>query len=362
MAAKWRQDFGRLKALTLTGNYSMAHANKQHTLDRDKLLENSLSSIRLGIADYKLAFEEKQHQDRVLSSLRNLFSGILLLFKYKISIAVDSPEDAAELIYKTSKAQPLIDESGKVIWRPKFLDTTIEIEDIKIRFNMLKIDVNFDVIDQIRKHRNELEHLHPQSNLGKLTTLISDIFPILRDFINKQLNKNPAQLLGETWNIMLELNSFYIDTRNNCLNNWKEVGIPALMLICVPNICCEACASDLITPHPQSVKKSLLVKYEPNKYQYTCLECKHNGLIAPLLIEQLGNEFWHNPFDGDPLRVLTCIDCDNDSFISEEDKCYWCEYERRYKECLVCYSYLSVEEQEFRGLCSYHAHSAFKDD
>ena len=43
------------------------------------ILQNAIDSIQLGIEDYELI---KENPKRLISCTRNLFSGILLLFKY----------------------------------------------------------------------------------------------------------------------------------------------------------------------------------------------------------------------------------------------------------------------------------------
>ena len=48
----------------------------------NKLLQNAINSIEIGIEDYKLS---QQDERRIISCVRNVFAGILLLFKYKFS-------------------------------------------------------------------------------------------------------------------------------------------------------------------------------------------------------------------------------------------------------------------------------------
>lgn len=50
-------------------------------MSENKLLENAKYSIQLGIEDYRLA---KQNPIRNISSIRNIFTGLLLLYKYKL--------------------------------------------------------------------------------------------------------------------------------------------------------------------------------------------------------------------------------------------------------------------------------------
>lgn len=59
----------------------------------DTLLNNAISSIQIGIEDY-----ESEDERRVLSAVRNLTAGILLLFKEKLSEL--SPGDSNEVLLK----------------------------------------------------------------------------------------------------------------------------------------------------------------------------------------------------------------------------------------------------------------------
>lgn len=340
----------------------MSNQNKVHVLDRYKLLENSLSSIRLGMKDYKIATDENGDPARALSSLRNLHSGILLLFKYRISLAGSSPEDAAALIYKTSKALPSVDVNGQVTWKPQYQDNTIDIEDIKVRFKILNINYKFDLVDKIRRGRNEIEHLHPRTNLGELTTFVAELFPVVRDFIEKHLHMTPTELLEGSWLAMLNVHNFYNDTKKKCHSNWENCGIPKLMLQYIDCVFCDTCASSLITPTPELLKKGLTVIDHPDEFTYSCLECGSTDLITPLLFQALSNDYPFDPFDGGPSRILTCIECEQYSYVTDEDVCFWCDYEKTYDECLICHTSLSIDEQEFNGLCSYHAYAAAKDD
>lgn len=62
----------------------MAAAPKP-VLDVQKLHENALTSIRLGVEDFERCSGAAGDPARALSAVRNLFAGVLLLFKYKIA-------------------------------------------------------------------------------------------------------------------------------------------------------------------------------------------------------------------------------------------------------------------------------------
>ncbi len=90
-------------------------------LDAEKLKENALTSIRLGIEDFQrsqLAKDQGGDPARALSAVRNLFAGILLLFKYKIAVSVDDPDDASVLIFNPPEVLPQADGNGGIEWKP----------------------------------------------------------------------------------------------------------------------------------------------------------------------------------------------------------------------------------------------------
>ncbi|NIG19234.1 hypothetical protein F3J37_11180 [Pantoea sp. Al-1710] len=331
-------------------------------LNRERLLDNALSSVRLGIEDYKFATQPNGDPARALSSFRNLLSGVLLLFKYRISTSVKSAEDAAALIYVPHEVKPIVLDSGDVKWTPQLTKNTIETTAIQSRLQMLGIEIDWAVITKIKERRNELEHLHPSNTLGELTTIIAELFPVIRDFIEQHLYQTPTQLLGDTWLIMLEVSNFYQDTKKTCITRWEKYGIPARMMPYIEEASCGVCGSTLITPSPEILPLELNVSEDYREFRYSCLECNFTALISTLLLEALDNDYAINPFNGDEPRVLECIECGLESYVPEEDVCFWCEYTRTHEECAVCHNYLSIDEQEFNGLCSYHANLAFKDD
>lgn len=124
-------------------------------LDAHKLFENALTSIRLGIEDFELSQKREGSGDpaRALSAVRNLFAGVLLLFKYQITTCVDDPADAAQLIFVPPEVLPQGDGLGGVEWLPsgKFKASTIDVATIAKRFTSFCIEVDWDVIRKISR-------------------------------------------------------------------------------------------------------------------------------------------------------------------------------------------------------------------
>ncbi|WP_218667909.1 hypothetical protein, partial [Rodentibacter caecimuris] len=61
---------------------------------KNNLLENAKLSIQLGIEDFKLSESDNK---RKISSIRNIYAGLLLLYKYKL-VTIGSKDDPFKLI------------------------------------------------------------------------------------------------------------------------------------------------------------------------------------------------------------------------------------------------------------------------
>ena len=312
-------------------------------LDSDKLKENALTSIRLGIEDFqrsRLLIEQNGDPARALSAIRNLFAGVLLLFKYKIATSVDDPEVAATLIFNPPEVLPQADGNGGVEWQPvgKFKRTTIDVATIQRRFEGFDIEMDWATINKLQECRNHLEHLHPANTLGEVA-----------DFV--------AELLGAAWSIMLEHHTFLMDTRAECVAAWDEVGVPTLMQPWLEESQCEECGSSLLHPHAEDVEDSMSVEADDNRFRYVCVACGHSDHVGPLMIKNLNDAHDYDLRDGGEPGVETCYECQRDTFVIGEQHCLWCEAELDYTECAVCEDALGQDDQFNGGLCGYHHHA-----
>ena len=330
-------------------------------LDAEKLKENALTSIRLGIEDFqrsRLALEQNGDPARALSAIRNLFAGVLLLFKYKIATSVDAPEVAAALIFNPPEVLPQADGNGGVKWRPvgNFKKTTIDVATIRKRFDSFNIKVDWATIDKLQECRNHLEHLHPANTLGEVADFVAELFPILRDFVQTQMNEQPAVLLGAVWPIMLENHIFFIDTKAECIATWNEAGVPILMQPWLEECQCEECGSSLLRPHADDIEEGLSIEGYEEAFRYVCVACGNSDLIVRLMMKNLDDAYDYDPRDGGEPGVETCNECQRDTFVISEQHCLWCGMELDYSECAVCEEALRQDDQFNGGLCGYHSH------
>ncbi|HBM3240820.1 TPA: hypothetical protein LVL64_000131 [Klebsiella oxytoca] len=341
------------------------------TLDASKLFDNAQASIQLGIEDFQLSqkdFNNGGNPARALSSVRNLFAGMLLLFKYKIALSVNTPEDAYKLVHlPPTKTTPKPDGSGGISWEPDKFQTnkTIDVQEITDRFETFGIEIDWNAIKKLQKCRNHLEHLHPQNTLGELAGFVADLFPVLTTFITDELSKSPQQVLGKSWDIMLDHQIFYNQQLKECESTWDEAQVPDNMHRFLYNCICEECGSSLIKASPNSIGKGDTVEYDTIAnavFEYNCVSCTHTGFITPLLINAFEHEFFYWLPDGDEPTYETCYCCNRDTFVISEQKCYWCENQLDYDECTFCGETLNQDDQINGGLCGYCNYKFEKDD
>ncbi|STQ72496.1 hypothetical protein [Hafnia alvei] len=337
------------------------------TLDSQKLQENALLSIKLGIEDFELSQKELNNGGnpaRALSAVRNLFAGMLLLFKYKIATSVNTPEDAYLLIFNPPNVLPKPDGEGGVLWAPegKFKTTTIDTTTIEQRFKSFNIDVDWNTIKQLQNVRNHLEHLHPINTLGEVAGFVANLFPILSDFIKNQLNKDPLELLEESWSKMLKHNAFYETKRKECDQSWEFSGIPENMKNLLQKCSCDECHSELLAVSQESLTDRLTVKDNEENFTYKCISCGHSDLITPLLLQALNEDHDYDYYDYDNYNIEVCYQCSRNTFLIDEQLCVWCGTTLDYEKCNICGELLKQDDQDNDGLCGYHYSLVNKGD
>lgn len=335
-------------------------------LDATKLFNNALTSIRLGIEDFELSQKVRENGGdpaRALSAVRNLFAGVLLLFKFKLATCATDPAAAAQLIFMPPEIHPQGDGEGGVKWLPsgKFKPTTIDVGTIEKRFRAFAIEVDWPVIRKLQACRNDLEHLHPANTLGEVADFVSELFPVLWDFIQTQLQLSPTALLGEAWESMLNHHQFVESMAEQCRVGWAQAGIPERMQAWLEESYCEECGSTLVAPHPDSLKAGLQVESDTEDFEYLCLCCSHSGLISERMLEALSDAHYYDPSDGEDPPLEECEACGIYAFLTHDQSCQWCGAGLTYSQCVICFTGLGQDDQRNHGLCSYHANVAAKD-
>jgi len=174
----------------IAGVTSLGTATSRGYLSSMALLEYAVTSIELGIEDYN-----SQDPRRVLSATRNLFAGVLLLFKHKLALL--SPLGSDEVLLK-QKALPY-PSGANIEWRGKG-SKAVDVQQITERFESLQITVDWKRVERINKYRNNIEHYHDNRKPTDVRQLIAACFLVIRDFVRDHLGEDPVDLFNEvTW-------------------------------------------------------------------------------------------------------------------------------------------------------------------
>ncbi len=313
------------------------------------ILKNAIDSIAIGLEDYQSPDER-----RIVSSTRNIFAGILLLFKHKLCEL--SPSDSDEALIK-QRVLPEIDATGAVRWIGKG-NKTVDVQNIKERFESLGISVDWKRVERINKYRNDIEHYFSSLNTQSVQQLISDSFLIIRDFISEHLNEDPKQLLGDdAWAVLIEVNEVYEKEKATCGEALETLDyFNDEILNAFENYSCAECGSGLITPSERNV--------EAIEAEYTCKSCgktlPYEDIVKPAVSDYFSREVYLSHTDGGDSPITDCPECYS-IYLYNEGICSSCGHVAEH-ECQRCGSTIMPEELYAEPFCGYCAHVMSKDD
>jgi hypothetical protein len=305
------------------------------------LLVNAVSSIQLGVEDYT-----SEDPQRVLSAVRNISAGTLLLFKEKLRQL--SPEDSNELLVK-SKVAPELQPDGSIVFKGKG-KSTVDVQQIRDHFAALGIEVNWNAFDQISKVRNDVEHYHTDVQSHIMKELIAGTFSVIVPFIKKHLNSEPYDLLGAyTWGVLLEVNTIFETERGECEEALAKYNWPHPYIKQVSDAFrCPHCDSPLLKP----------VDLEANleDLSFICSSCSqitaHPDIATLALDELLFAEAYIAMTDGGDPPTSSCGTCNYETYVHDEGICVACGEGTFYASCSRCdRTIMNSEDWTEDGLC-----------
>lgn len=313
------------------------------------LIDNAVKSIQLGVADYDDA-------SRIVSSVRNVHAGILLLFKEKLRRL--SPAGSNEALLK-HRIVPSKDSSGTIIFVGKGRKT-VDVQGIKERFQELEVKADWSSFDRLTALRNDVEHYYTTDPSNVHQEAMAKAFAVANAFIRSELLDDPAKLLGSSsWDKLLDIKEVYDREKAECMALMAKIDWPGSALARVANqFECSKCSSSLLVPVDTTAT--------PPNIIFKCRGCGHridfSEQVAELLEEAYASESFEAAKEGTNPPLYTCPDCGDDTFLAEDGRCANCGYECEYNECAICHQPLGPDDQEFDGLCAYHSNVMARDD
>jgi len=319
--------------------------------DQVDLLKNAIESINVGVED-----SLSSDPARLRSAVRNIHSGILLL--YKEALRRLSPPNSNEALLK-SDVRPIRNPDGSVVfvgWR----DKTVDLQQIKERFKSLGITTDWERFDRVSKVRNDIEHYFPRVSEAQLKEVIANAFVLARDFVVKELGEDPRALLGEdSWVQMLAVSEIYERERQECedLLNSVEWESDALANG-VSDVECESCGSPLLRP------VAGLARYDESA-ELECRACgqrtEAQSFVPRAIASALSHEMHLSYHDGNETPYVACPECFEETYVIEEGQCAHCGHEAEHT-CIRCSSTIPPEELGSSPMCGYCDHVMSKDD
>lgn len=325
-------------------------SDNKRSFNPQSLLANAINSITIGADDFIASRGNDDNSVRALSAARNFYSGMLLLFKYRIAISTADLDKSEEMIYLPDKILPYLNENGKIEWRPFKLkkDKTIDYIDIKYRFESLGIATDWDAVDKLRKCRNELEHFSSEHSMVEIGRFVANLYPILHKFIAQEIKKAPADLLGSAWTSMMKHHDFQKQTVEDIKTRWENAGLPDNAANLLQECNCDACYSNLLTPNRQDLESG--VSIESSEFRYECMECHHSDSLSEALENNLSLAQENNNFYEES-TIVECDCCSFKLFSMLDGVCHWCNHVRKIYRCGHCSRYLTDIESRFSTTC-----------
>ena len=308
------------------------------------ILKNAIDSIAIGLEDF-----ESTDDRRIVSSTRNIFAGILLLFKHRLCEL--SPDGSDEALIK-QKVLPEIDATGAVNWigRGK---KTVDVQNIQDRFKSLKIEVDWKRLQRINNYRNDIEHYYSTMNQESVQQLISDSFLIIRDFISDELKEDPKALLGDDyWKVLVDVNEVYEKEKNKCCASVDELDYFSDDISeAIKAYRCDECGSGLIEATENSG--------DGKESSFTCRSCNHSQsydeIVNPAVTEYFAVDAYLSHKDGGDTPIIDCPSCYEGTYIFHEGVCVMCGDSATH-ECSRCGCNIPPEEISDSSICGYCAH------
>ena len=306
------------------------------------LLDNAIQSIQLGVKDYG-ANDPK----RTLSAVRNFYAGTLLLAKEVLVRA--APKASPDRIL-AARLKLVPDGKGDVSIK-SVGHRTINLSDIGERFKDFGLQIDHSALKDLNRIRTEIEHLYTTTGREKVREAMAKAFPVVVQLFH-QLRVEPRTALGDSWQVMLDVRSFYEQQLAECQATFGNVDWSSSAMGAASPIC-PRCHSELVARSNSTSRH----------YQDADAQCRACGdkisaedLIKASLAEHLAGERYDAVKDGGPYPLHHCPECGSETYVTVdgEDGCAWCGHVVE-GECTRCGTKLEVDNVSFEdsNLCSY---------
>lgn len=319
------------------------------------LLQNAIDSIQLGFEDYFL-MKEKSDERRILSSIRNLHAGVLLLLMAKIQDL--TPQAANNALIIKSYQFKIVGDQVVVVGDEK----SNTIDSFRIFEHLKVVGINID--EQKKRHerlakvRNEIEHHFCGKPKEELENVILEFYWFVKEFNDKFYNlKNDLIFSKENLDRLIKIEAIDKKQRRECFEDWKKLpyddienripetqeefndqyiiemleselahndeyvdlyynGIKFFSLIT-----CPCCQSDLVKPVSNDFSNL-------STFRAKCTRCGDQFFLKDIIEDHLQYFYQYEickaGSKGGNLPLSRCIKCNLGTFINYNSTCFYC--------------------------------------
>ena len=288
--------------------------------------------------------------ERMMSSARNYYAGLLLLSKECLVRAAPAA-DAMEIIGAKFKPKP--DGAGGVVHEVQGY-ATVDLDQLRSRFKDFGLPWPDADINKLQRFRNDLEHYHLKEPVSTLGEAIASSFPMVVDFFSI-LKEDPQALLADVWDTNLEQREAFEKVQKQCLASLEVVGWPTEVSR-LDRMACSNCGSSLVgQSDPENTDREHVIS--------KCYQCGEEfGLersMEMVVAAAFGIDAYILAKEGMNSPIADCPECGATAYVEngEVSICFACG-ESVAGKCTRCGTYIDVNEYnpDHPELCSYCAH------
>lgn len=297
------------------------------------ILDNAVQSIQIGIEDYR-----SDDPRRILSAVRNVQAGILLLCKEHLRRL--SPAGTDEVLLKL-KTKPVLREGTIVIVGDG--RRTVDQHQIKELFRQLGTDIDWEPLDRLTRYRNDIEHYRFAGAHGELSEGIAGSAKIVRQLMGDILREDPLALLGRScWEVLLETEAVFDAELAACRATLEAIEwYSPSVAKSLDDLSCPACDSVLLAQRdPTNTDQGLA--------DFQCRSCGKVHCSEEVIENAIGQvlyaDFYVAMTDGGEDPVVECGNCNADTFVLVEERCAACGYATPIHLCGDCKMPISEDD------------------
>ncbi|MDO8912192.1 MAG: hypothetical protein Q8N10_06730 [Phenylobacterium sp.] len=333
-----------------------------HTAGVHSLLTNAVQSIQIGVED-----TASPDPRRMLSAVRNIYAGILLLLKEEL-LRRSPPDSNGLLIRARHEFKTLPDGSVHAVGKGR---NTVDVGQIRERLNSINTKLPADSLtrlwsdlEKFQAIRNDVEHYRTKATTAEFRAVIAIATALIRLIVVDLLLEDPATLLGDgCWGVMLTEETVYAEQKAACAASLADIQWNTHALTeAAPFLRCGYCQSELVG---QADKANTLQE----SVTFVCAACSSEDdaddgeWLMEAVLRSKGIDPWFDPSDPDGAPTGDCPECGKGGLVVAEAACALCGWEHSGERCAVCHAEVSAwDDSEHPGLCGYHADLFAKDD